>query len=146
MRCISPFDNGSYHMGTIRTNRTNRQLGQASLSIQRVGHSQSPANEMLSPFDNGSYHMGTIRTNRTNRQLERGFLGLQRVRNILSPPNEMHFSIQQRVYSESTIRQQLHSFFTTRIYSSVLDNPLVCRLLMVVFKKIRNALKLRIIL
>ena len=36
----------------------------------------------------------------------------------------MHFSIRQRVYSESTIRQQLHSFFTTRIYSGVLDNPL----------------------
>ena len=37
----------------------------------------------ISPFDNGSSHMGTIRTN----------------------------------------RQQLHSFFTTRIYSGVLDNP-----------------------
>ena len=44
--CISPFDNGSYSMGTIRTNRTNRRLGQASLSIQRVGHILSPANEM----------------------------------------------------------------------------------------------------
>ena len=45
MRCISPFDNGSYHMDTIRTNRTNRQLGQgrqASLSIQRVGNILSP--------------------------------------------------------------------------------------------------------
>ena len=33
-------------MGTIRTNRTNRQLGQASLRKQRVGHSLSPANKM----------------------------------------------------------------------------------------------------
>ena len=72
-------------MGTIRANRTNRTLGQAPLSIQRVGHILSPANEM------------TIRTNQTNRQLEGGFLGIQRVRNILSPPNEMHFSIRQRI-------------------------------------------------
>ena len=56
MRCISPFDNGSYHMGTIRTNRTNRQLGQgrqASLSIQRVGNIL-PLMRCISPSDNGS--------------------------------------------------------------------------------------------
>ena len=79
----------------------------------------------ISPFDNGSYHIGTIRTNRTNRQLRQASLSIQRVGNILSPPNEMHFSIRQRVQSESTIRQQLHSFFTIRIYSGVLNNPRV---------------------
>ena len=46
MRCISPLDNGLYHTGTIRTNRTNPQLGQASLSIQRVEHILSPASEI----------------------------------------------------------------------------------------------------
>ena len=90
-----------------------------------------PLMRCICPFD-GSYHTAMIRTNPTNRQ--EGFLGIQRVRNILSPPNEMHFSIGQRVsteryqqmstYSKSTIRYQLHSFFTTRIYSGVLDNPL----------------------
>ena len=42
----SPFDSGLYHLGTIRTNRTNRQLGQTSLRIQRLGHILSPPNEM----------------------------------------------------------------------------------------------------
>ena len=46
MRCISPLDNGLYHMGAIHTNRTNPQLGQASLSIQRVEHILSPASEI----------------------------------------------------------------------------------------------------
>ena len=46
MRCISPFDNGSYDMGTIRTNRTNRQLGERFLGIQRVRNILSPPNEM----------------------------------------------------------------------------------------------------
>ena len=46
MRCISPFDNGSYHMGMIRTNRTNRQLGEGFLGIQRVRNILSPLNEM----------------------------------------------------------------------------------------------------
>ena len=46
MRCNSPFDNGSYHLGMIRMNRTNPQLRQASLEkrselekgIKRTGH------------------------------------------------------------------------------------------------------------
>ena len=46
MRCISPFDNGSYHMVTIRTNRTNRQLGEGSLTIQAPRNILSPPNEM----------------------------------------------------------------------------------------------------
>ena len=46
MKCISPFDNGLYHMATIRTNRTNRHLGQGFLNIQHVKHIRSPANEM----------------------------------------------------------------------------------------------------
>ena len=33
-------------MGTIRTNQTNRQLGQGFLGIQRVGNILSPPNEM----------------------------------------------------------------------------------------------------
>ena len=119
MRCISPIDNGSYHMVTIRTNRTNRQLGEGFLTMQRVRNILSPPNEInfsirqrvvstsvqlmrcISPIDNGSYHMVTIRTNRTNRQLGEGFLTMQRVRNILSPPNEINFSIRQRVVSTS---------------------------------------------
>ena len=46
MRCISPFDNGSYHMVTIRTNRTNRQLGEGFLGIQLLRNILSPPNEM----------------------------------------------------------------------------------------------------
>ena len=46
MGCISPFDNGSYHMGTIRTNRMNRQLGEGFLGLQRVRNILSPPNEM----------------------------------------------------------------------------------------------------
>ena len=48
MRYISPLDNGSYHMGTIRTNRTSRQLGEGFLGIQHVRNILSPPNEM--PF------------------------------------------------------------------------------------------------
>ena len=80
MRCISPFNNGSYHMGMIRTNR---QLGEGFLALQCV---RNILMRCISPFDNGSYQ-------------------------------------QMSIYSESTIRYQLHSFFTTRIYSGVLDNP-----------------------
>ena len=46
MRCISPFDNGSYHMATIRTNQTNRQLGEGFLALQRVRNILSAPNEM----------------------------------------------------------------------------------------------------
>ena len=46
MRCISPFDNGSYHMGTVRTNRTNRQLGEGFLGLHRVRNILSPPNEI----------------------------------------------------------------------------------------------------
>ena len=46
MRCISPFDSGSYHMVTIRTNRTNRQLGEGSLTILAPRNILSPPNEM----------------------------------------------------------------------------------------------------
>ena len=46
MTCISPFDNGSYHMGTIRTNRTNRHLGQGAHGIQRLRNILSPPNDM----------------------------------------------------------------------------------------------------
>ena len=49
MRCISPFDNGSYHICTNRSNRsnrTNRQLGEGSLDLQRVRNILSPPNEM----------------------------------------------------------------------------------------------------
>ena len=47
MRYISPFDNGSYHMVTIGTNRTNRQLGKGFLTMQRLRNIVSPPNEML---------------------------------------------------------------------------------------------------
>ena len=116
MRCTSPFDNGSYHLGTISTNRTSVLLvllGQASLSTLRVGKILHPANKMHFSFDNGSYHMGTTRTNRTNRQLGQPSLSIQRVGHILSPPHEMHFSIRQRIVShghdsfESTAIAQL---------------------------------------
>ena len=46
MRCISPFDNGSYHMVTIRTNRTNRQLREGFLGMQLLRNILSPPNEM----------------------------------------------------------------------------------------------------
>ena len=46
LRCIPPFDNGSYHMVTIRTNRTNRQLGEGFLTMQRPRNILSPPNEM----------------------------------------------------------------------------------------------------
>ena len=46
MRCVSPFDNGSYHMGTIRTNRTNRQLAEGFLGLHRVRNILSPPNEI----------------------------------------------------------------------------------------------------
>ena len=46
MRCISPFDSGSYHMGTIRTNRTNRQLGEGFLGLHRVRNILSPPDEI----------------------------------------------------------------------------------------------------
>ena len=46
MRCISPFDNGSYHTGTIRTNRTNSELERGFLGLQRVRNILSPPNEM----------------------------------------------------------------------------------------------------
>jgi len=86
MRCISPFDNGSYHIGTIRTNP---QRGQAWWTLMRC----------ISPLDNGLYHTGTIRTNRTNPQLGQASLSIQRVEHILSPASEIHFSIRQRVVS-----------------------------------------------
>ena len=86
-------------MGTNRSNRTNRQLGEGTLELQRVTTIQVHLMRCNSPFDNGSCHIGTNRSNRTNRQLGEGSLDLQRVRNILSPPNEMHFSIRQRVVS-----------------------------------------------
>ena len=38
--------NGSYHMGTIRTNRTSRQLKGEFLVIQRVRNIVIPPNEM----------------------------------------------------------------------------------------------------
>ena len=101
MRCISPFDNGSYHMGTIRTNRTNRHLGQASLRIQRVGHILSPANDMHFSIRQRvvSHEHDSYESNESTTRKRVPFLGLQRVRNILSPPYEMHFSIRQRVVS-----------------------------------------------
>ena len=46
MRCISPFDNGSYHMVTIRTSGTNRQLGEGFLGMQLLRNILSPPNEM----------------------------------------------------------------------------------------------------
>ena len=104
MRCISPFDNGSYHTGTIRTNRTNRELerGFLGLAYSVLGFREIfkvPLMRCISPFDNGSYHTGTIRTNRTNRQLGQASLSIERVANILSLANEMYFSIRQRVVS-----------------------------------------------
>ena len=56
-------------MGTNRSNRTNRQLGEGTLELQRVTTIQVPLMRCISPFDNVSCHMGTNRTNRTNRQL-----------------------------------------------------------------------------
>ena len=44
--CISPFDNGSYRMDTIRTNQTNRQLREGYHGIQRVRNILSPPNDM----------------------------------------------------------------------------------------------------
>ena len=85
LRGISPFDNGSYHMGTIRTNGTNRQLKEAFLAYSVL--EIVPLMRCISPFDNGSYHMGTICA---NRQLGQASLSIQRVGHILSPVNEMH--------------------------------------------------------
>lgn len=88
MRCISPLDNGLYHMGTIPTNRTNPQLGQASLSIQRVEHILSPASEIhfsirqrVVSHGHDSYES----TTRTSVSLD---LSAYSVLDI----NEMHFS------------------------------------------------------
>ena len=91
MRCISPFDNGSYHMVTIRTNRTNRQLGEGSLTIQAPRNILSPPNEMHFSIRQRVVSHGhdpyESNESTTRRRVSR------------HAANEMHFSIRQRVLS-----------------------------------------------
>ena len=130
MRCISPFDNGSYHMVTIRTNRTNRQLGEGSLTIQAPRNIPSPPNEMHFYIRQRVVSHGHDPYESNESTTRRRVLGMQLLRNIPSPPNEMHFSIRQRVVSTKCPSASNRRFesnstavFTNRIYSGVLDNP-----------------------
>ena len=116
MRCISPFDKGSYHTGTIRTNRTNRQLERGFLGLQRVRNILSPPNEMHFSIRQRVVSPGHDSYESNESTTRQASLSIERVANILSPANEMYFSIRQGVVShghdsnesnESTTRKRV---------------------------------------
>ena len=109
MRCICPFDNGSYHMGTICTSRTNRQFGQASLRTQHAAHILSPANEIHFSFRQRAVSHGHD-SYEWNESTTRSSVSQH---TALTSRNEMHFSIRQRVVSKNVLLVRIDDSIAT---------------------------------